>query len=67
MKKRQVIVSFEAKDIQLQIAKAKHKGAKDLLEFRLRTTYLESMVDLEKKRARIISNLGKLEDMSEIS
>lgn len=56
MKTRHVITTFEVHEIQKQLNKTKHKKARELLESRLKSTYLESYVDLEKKKATLICN-----------
>ena len=53
MKRRYYVSTFEAHDIQKQITECKHDRAKKLLESRLNTTYMESFVDLENRKATI--------------
>lgn len=57
MKNREFILTFDAEAIQKQINNCKHERAKKLLESRLVRTYMESYIDLEKKKATII--IGK--------
>lgn len=45
MKKRIVVATFEAADIQKQLNTVNHKRARELLESRLSSTYLESFID----------------------
>jgi hypothetical protein len=54
MKKRTTIATFEAKEVQDQINRTKHERGRELLEAKLKTTYLESFVDLQKKKGVII-------------
>jgi hypothetical protein len=54
MKKRQIIHTFEAKEIQHQINECKHDRARKLLDSRLRSTYMDSYVDLERKKATVL-------------
>lgn len=53
MKKRNVIATFEVLDIQKQLNAVKHKRARKLLESRLRSTYIESFIDLNTSEAVI--------------
>ena len=53
MKKRKVIATFEAADIQKQLNTVKYKRARKLLESRLSNTYLESFIDLDTVKAMI--------------
>ena len=53
MKKRTIIATFEAADIQKKLSIVKHKRARELLESRLRSTYIESFIDLDGLKAVI--------------
>ena len=53
MKKRIVVATFEAADIQKQLNTVNHKRARELLESRLSSTYLESFIDLDALKAVI--------------
>ena len=53
MKKRTIIATFEAADIQKKLSIVKHKRARELLESRLRSTYIESFIDLDVLKAVI--------------
>lgn len=64
MKKRQVISTFEAQELQNQINHCKHERARKLLESRLRKTYMESFVDLDKKEATVLCMENHLSDKS---
>jgi hypothetical protein len=55
MKRRHVVASIDAANIQAQIDGCKHKRGRELLERRLLRMYLESYVDLEKNKAVILA------------
>ena len=65
MKHRQVIATFEVQELQKQINRCKHERTKKLLESRIRTTYMESYVDLEKKEAIVLCMENQLSDNAE--
>jgi|SRR5215207_2612626 len=54
MKKRWVIATLEAHELQKQINKTKHERGRKLLESRITKTYLESWVDLDNKEAILV-------------
>src|SRR5215217_2525315 len=56
MKRRNIISTYEAADIQKQLNRTKHEKARKLLESHLKSTYLESYVDLDKNKAILICN-----------
>lgn len=62
MKKRTTIATFEAKEIQDQINRTKHERGRQLLESKLKSTYLESYVDLQVKKAVIICTRDYITD-----
>ena len=53
MKKRKVIATCDAADIQKQLNTVKHRRARELLESRLSSTYLECFIDLDALKAVI--------------
>ena len=64
MKWKQMIPTHEAKEIQRQLSNAKHERARQLLQSKLRLTYIESFVDLENNRARIGCNRDFLSEFA---
>ena len=55
MKPRKVMMTFDAMEIHKQLANVKHKRGQQLLRSKLVSTYIESFVDLEKKRSFIMT------------